>query len=283
MVTSKKQLTSIIGYSYEEITKVLEEVDKFYYTFYQPKKDNLGKPKIINGQVQKRPITPSVSTLELIQSRIQTRILEKIPLISNIKGGIKGSSNIMNGALHKGKEFIFQTDIEKCFPSISSKMVFNALRYRGFSKVIADLLAKLVTYETLDSYRINCLPQGTHTSTLIANIVLEKPASKILEIIKDRDITFTLWVDDWTFSSNQDFRDLVQPIISTIGCAGFKVSRDKTTYRHKKALITGIIVGKSGSIKVSESFREKGKQELSPEQIRGREQYQQNVYKMRKR
>jgi hypothetical protein len=283
MIVSKNQLKSVIGFTYEEITTVIDEIDKYYFTFYKPKKDQLGNIKIKNGVVQKRPITPSINTLKTIQYRIQNRILGKIPLISNINGGVKGKNNIENGAVHKGKEFIFQTDIEKFFPSVSSKMVFNALRYKGFSKIIADLLSKLVTYETEDSYRNNCLPQGTHTSTLMANVVIEKTALRILEIIKNRNITFTLWVDDWAFSSNEDFQDLIQQIILEIGAAGFKVSRDKTTYRHKNALITGVIVGKSGTVKVSETFRDKGNLNLTPDQIRGRKQYKDNVYRIAKK
>ena len=205
MITTKTQFKYITGYSVEEVQEVLSNIDTYYYSFSQIKKDEEGKPKIRNRKVQIRIFNPSKKELRDIQNKVQSKILSEIPLIENIRGGVKGVGNLDNAAVHKGKTYRFQTDIKNFFPSVSSKMIFNSLKAKGFSNSIAKLISKIVTYNTDESYRNDCLPQGNPTSTTVANLVMENVALRILKAIIDKDITFTVWVDDLTFSSMTDF------------------------------------------------------------------------------
>jgi RNA-directed DNA polymerase len=282
MIKTPNEFERIIGFSIAQIEEVLDNADKYYYSFSEIKKDENGLPKIKNGVVQERRFDPAKGDLKLMQDRLQKRILSKVPLIDSIVGGVKGKSNIENAARHRGKKYRFQTDIQKCFPSISSRMVFNSLRAKGFSKPVADIITRIVTYRTRDSVRNNCLPQGIHTSTTMANIVMEKVALKVLEYTKGRNITLSIWVDDWTLSSDRDFRELVPGIIKILSQSGFKVAHGKTTYREGKSVITGVVVGMS-TMKETDTFRTKGMKTLTREQLKGRENYRKNLYTYRRR
>ncbi len=281
MIKSKKQFEFLVGYKFEQLKDIIDRKSEYHYSYSQKKRDDKGNLKIVDGVVQRRVFNPSKKELKNIQSRLQHKILNKIPIIENFKGGIRGNSNIANARAHLGRKYRFQTDIKNCFPSISSKMVYNSLKTKGFSSAIAEIISKLVTLSTKESVRGDCLAQGDPTSTTIANIVMEKIGLKILDLIHDKDIRYTQWVDDLVFSSQDDFQYLVPEIISLITENGFKVSRAKTTYRKNKSLITGIVVGMS-TIKESEKFRNKENASLSDQQKIGRANYRKSIYSAKK-
>jgi hypothetical protein len=156
-------------------------------------------------------------------------------------------------------------------------MIYNTLRAKGFSKQTANILSNLTTINNKDSVRQSCLPEGTPTSPTLANIVLEKVDKKLLKIIEGHKIYYTRWVDDLTFSSNTCFLDLVPELLSLIGNNGFKISRDKTTYKHKRTLITGAVVYKR--LNVSKIFRILDQKETNINKIIGRRNYRNQIYK----
>ena len=88
--------------------------------------------------------------------------------------------------------------------------------------------------------------------------------------LRGKNIKCTVWIDDWTFSSVQDFRESIQYILSTIGKNGLKPAREKTTYRKGNALITGAIVTPN-SVKPSDTFRDK-------ELTEGRKEYRRQIH-----
>jgi len=276
-ILSKGHLERVLGYSITEIEEILSNLDDYYYSFSRIKRDDNEDPKTKNGVIQKRKITPSKNKLRNIQDIIQDKIFSKIDLIENIKGGVKGISNIENADVHKGRKFRFQTDIKNCFPSIDSKMVFNSLRAKGFSKFVSKTISKICTYSPDESFKTDCLPQGNPTSPFLANLVIEKLILRLISALKGQDILITTWIDDLTFSSNKDFRDTVPKIINLICNSGIKVARSKTTYRVNKSVITGVVVGMS-TLKVTDKFRRKGELELTDNQKEGRANYERCIY-----
>ena len=255
--------------SSEELNQVLNNIDKYYYSFSKIKLDKNNKPKIKNGIVQKRHYKPSKELLRHIQNKIKDNILADIQLPGFIMGGIKGKSNIANAFRHKGKKNHFETDITKFFPSINSEMVYRMFRHHGFSKSVSKILTKLTVID-------NQLPQGAPTSTSIANLVFLKVDYQIIKLIEPYKVTYTRWVDDLTFSSQQDFTEVQPQILSIIGNNGFKPSRGKTRGGTGRRDITGVNIGNNTG-RVTSSFRAKGKATLNERQIRGREQYEAQV------
>ncbi len=282
MVKTINDLCAILGYDKDQLKSVIEKYSSYYYQYSQIKKDKTtNKPIVKNGIVQKRVYNPSRGELKNLQGRIQTKILTRVPLISNIQGGIKRKSSIGNANFHKGSIYRFQTDITSFFPSISRDMVFRALRSKGFSKQVSNIIAELTTLKKNES-DITFLPQGTKTSPMLANIVFEKTDLQLLELIKEKDIIYTRWFDDLTFSSKNDFHDLIPSMIQTITKNGFKISRGKTSYRKNKSVITGVVAGLS-TLKVSDDFRNKDEKSMGELQILGRKSYKDQVYRTSKK
>lgn len=228
--------SSIIGFSDDELSKIILSIDKYYKEWKIVKTDkNTGKPKTYkDGTIKQRFIRPSKSKLNEIQLRIKSRILEKIELPNNIHGGRKKRSNITNAKVHQGKKYILTTDLQEFFPSVKPALVHQTFLDLGYNKQFAHYVMRFVTWK-------GELPQGTPTSTHIANLVFLKTDYLLIDFCKLNNITYTRFVDDLTFSSQKDFQELIPEILKIISDAGFILSRRKTLYCGKQT-ITGIQV-----------------------------------------
>lgn len=282
VILTPNHLAAALGLKREDLNHLIRSVPDFYYTFSEPKLNKeTGEPKLKDGEIQYRSYNASTGTLRKVQDRLLKSILQKIPLLPCLKGGMKGQSGAINANIHKGQIFRFQTDITNFFPSVSSEMVCYALRDKGFSKQVANIITDLTTLSTTKSFHNRSLPQGAPTSPILSNIVFERIAKQLGDVVADKDIKFTTWIDDLTFSSNKDFRDLIPSLIQIISKNGFKISRKKTTYRHNTSIITGVVTGMS-TLKVTDTFRNKDEGGLNEMQKLGRQAYKEYVHRIDK-
>jgi len=273
MINTLKHLAFVLKFSDSEIEGIIKNLDHYYYEKVEEKQDKLGRPKIKNGKVQLRTLTPSISQLKLLQKSIQKNILLKLNMPAYAFGAVKCKDNVQNAKQHQGKKYIFTTDLKSFYPSISHKHVFGMFRFFEFSPTVARILTKLVTYK-------GKLPQGAPTSPTIANLVFIKTGSKLDEFAKQNNLTFTSFVDDLTFSSHRDFKSFVQAIIGLIKSDGFRICNDKTNYKTKLPIVTGVVV-KNNKLSLTDTFKAKLRdtEGHSPEKIRGLQQYAAKVFK----
>ena len=120
----------------------------------------------------------------------------------------------------------------------------------GYKPDIALIITKLITFG-------NKVPQGAPTSTSITNLVFYVEVdTKIEKLINGKGITYTRYVDDLNFSSQQDFKAISLKIVKIISDANFKLSRNKTFYKIGKVDITGVEV-KQNILKPTVKLKEK--------------------------
>lgn len=230
-----KRLCAIIGINPNVVTTVASNLNDYYQEWVEKKKDSKGNfKKYKDGTIKTRTIRPSLLQLKEIQKNIKNKILSSISMPSCIHGGIKKRSNISNAKPHQGKKYIFTTDLQEFYPNIKSTKVYETFVSLKFSPHLSHWLTKLTTWK-------GELPQGTPTSTHVANLVFLPTDLKLIELCKANDITYTRYVDDLTFSSQFDFQDIIKNILELIQNDGFKLSRRKTKYQGKQT-ITGIDV-----------------------------------------
>jgi RNA-directed DNA polymerase len=190
--------------------------------------------------------------LKVIQSLIKDKILVPITLPDNIHGGVKGKNNVTNAKPHQGKKYKFTTDLQNFYPSIKHKQVYNTFILLGYSDHLAHWLTKLTTWK----YE---LPQGTPTSTHIANLVFLETDKKLIELAERHNLTYTRYVDDLTFSSQQDFKSILNDILNIVQESGFNISYRKTKYSGNQ-VVTGIEIF-NNSIDVPKKIKVKAKEE----------------------
>lgn len=237
MIKSKKHLLSVIKTNPLRLEYILENIDKFYYSFDIVKiNKETGEPKLDKeGNIKKRKINSSTEELKKIQKRISNYIKSISKLPDYFYGGVKKRDNIKNAKYHQGNKYIFTTDLKDFFPSISYKQVYQILIELDFAPDIARIITKLTT----KNFQI---PQGVPTSTLLANLVFRKTGDKIFRIAKENHLKFSIFVDDLTISSPKDFKSLTLDIIDILKKDGYRISHDKTFYKTDKPQVTGIRV-----------------------------------------
>lgn len=250
-----KHLAALVNSSPKELELILNSIDDCYKEWSETKTDKKsGSVKTYrDGTPKSRTIRPPKNRLKEIQRDIIKNILSKVEFPENIHGGLKGKTNITNAIVHKGKKYKFTTDLQEFFPSITNKMVHNAYLSIGLSNHHAYWLTKLTTWK----YQ---LPQGAPTSTHISNIVFKEIDQQLILLAKENGLTYTRYIDDLTFSSQEDFSNLIDQIIKIVS-AQFKLSRRKTFYKADQT-ITGIKIF-NNYIDAPSKIKHKAKEEQS--------------------
>lgn len=270
MINTPKHLAFILKVDLKEIQSILKDIDKYYKEKIIVKTDKFGKPKLDSkGNPKQRIINPSINRLKVIQKRIQKNILLKLHMPDYAYGAVKGRDNVINAKKHQGKKYKFTTDLKDFFPSITNKSVYEMFIEEKFSHEVSSLLTKLTTYN-------GKIPQGAPTSSTLANLVFRKTGNILDNFSKENGLTFTSFVDDMTFSSPNDFKEIVPEILDII-TADFKISHKKTNYS-RNPNITGLHP-MNNHLKLPGSFMEKYRErdKKTPEQKAGILRYKEKI------
>lgn len=275
MIKSRRHLYSILKINKPHLDSILGNLDKYYYENKKLKKDKNGNPrKDLNGNFDYRILYPSKGELKVIQRRIKDRILNQLELPDFVQGGVKGKSNISNAMIHKGNKYFFLTDLKKFFPSIRHFQIYKMLISNEFSPTIASIITKLTTYNKI-------LPQGTPTSTVLANLTFCVVDAELSTICKENNLTFTRFVDDITISSKVPFKNLSNQLVTTITTNGYSISRKKTAYKIGPTNVTGVLV-RNNTLSATKEFHKTLKSTIKESSIAGKLLYKKRVEKFGK-
>jgi hypothetical protein len=187
-IRSARYLARRLGIPLPQLRVLAKEVQKHYR-----ERDHVDEKK---GKT--RPLKLPDRRLKRVQRRILRRILDQYELPDVAHGGVKGKSPRTNATHHCGKSSVVSMDIYNFFPSVSHRQVAKMFwREFGCGRQTVWLLTRLTTVD-------GCLPQGTPTSTAIANIVLATTVDEKIEIVaNERKVAVTRFVDDFAFSGTR--------------------------------------------------------------------------------
>jgi len=244
MINSLSKLCSdILKYDKNKLIAVSKNLDAYYNSFIKKQL----KP---NGVIKERKIDEAVGELKIIHKKILKHIFHEFEFPSPpFIGGLKGKDNILNAHFHKGNTYKFCTDLKDFYPHINHNMVYKSFIKIGYSPDVASILTKLLTYR-------GAVTQGGANSTHLAYLTFLETAEKLSKICDANQITFTIYVDDITFSSQTDFKELSIELRDIIIAGGYKINHNKTFYTRGKANMTGVTVGQN-TLNVLQSFRDK--------------------------
>lgn len=177
-------------------------------------------------------------------------------------GFIEGKSVIDNASVHKGMNYIFNTDLKDFFPSIEQARVWKRIQIKplNLKRPIANVLAGLCSMRITqkDNTFKYILPQGAPTSPIITNMICDKLDRRLAGLAKRLGLNYTRYADDITFSSMHNvyqndgvFLNELQKIISS---QGFTINLEKTRLQKlgSRQEVTGIIV--SDKLNVTQNF-----------------------------
>ena len=190
--------------------------------------------------------------LKIIQGRL-FKYLSRIETPDYLKSGKKGLSYLDNAKAHiNNHNCIVTADISGFYKNCKRKHVYKMFIEKfEMGKDIAGIITDFVCYE-------NFIPTGSSTSQLTAYFTYSKAFDFINQIANNKNFTFTLYVDDITFSSNNTInRSIIYEVNCRLLQQGLKLKTSKTNFYHKNeaCIITGSAIDKFGNLRVLNKHR----------------------------
>lgn len=150
----------------------------------------------------------------------------------------RGVSAKDHAARHCGQRVVLTLDIQDFFDSITFPQVLaRCFPIIYFPRPVGVLLASLCcAYERL--------PQGAPTSPAVSNLVMKPFDEHMLAWCGERDITYSRYCDDMTFSGDFDFREVKGKAEGFLEAMGMALNRKKTrvSFRGGRQAVTGLVV-----------------------------------------
>ncbi|CAI0834030.1 reverse transcriptase family protein [Serratia ficaria] len=209
-------LSVAIGISPHFINSIINNKDKYYRTFPIAK----GKGKKV------RVIESPKVGLKIIQSWIAHHLAlnDKVPMSDSAYAFIPGKNGIYEAASkHCRAKWVLSIDLRDFFHSINLDKVIDSLCTIGYNFEQSKKIADIVTYKAR-------LPQGAPSSPVLSNIVFKKTDDAINVLISNKDIVYTRYADDLTFSSEDltvDVECLKKDIIKLLESEHWVIATEK--------------------------------------------------------
>lgn len=214
----------------KEISNWCNHPERYYYHC---------EDRIIKNK--KRPTHTPIGRFGKIIYNLKS-LLDRLELPEYLHGGVKGHSSKTNAYYHIGKPAVLNFDIENFFPSIKPHYVYKLFNKRlGCSRDVSCILTCLVTLN-------GELPQGSPTSTVVANLIILPLAGRMKSLTDKHTCDYGQFVDDGNISGPayiEKLRHLIDRIIQQEGFrASPKPHKRMTMYQSNEQVVTGIKVNK---------------------------------------
>ncbi|MBE6308530.1 MAG: RNA-directed DNA polymerase [Bacteroidales bacterium] len=247
IIYDQQHFFQLVGYDEAYVMAIVNQPKSFYKEYSIPKR---------NGD--RRIIHEPLPSLKEIQTWILKYILNpgaKIFVSSVAKAYIPKQSVRDNARFHKRQKYVLCLDLKDFFDSISFQQVFSVFRNMGYSKALATLLSNICILN-------NSLPQGAPTSPMLSNMVFKYYDDKIFDYCKSRNIRYTRYADDLTFSGDFNCKAVVSFIRKVLSKTSFAINDNKTKFvsRGNRQEVTGVVVNEK--LQTAAIYRKKIRQEV---------------------
>jgi RNA-directed DNA polymerase len=199
-----------------------------------------------------REIKAPYPSLKGIQKFILSEILEKANASPYAYAYLKGKSVKDNASNHLDKGTLVNLDIENFFGSITEKSVYCLFRdFFGYRKgSVGFYLARMCCLD-------GSLPQGAPTSPALSNLICRRMDARIAGYCRTKEITYTRYSDDMSFSGVQDVVGLLRFAKFALNEEGFEINEKKTNImrNHSRQSVTGLVVNEK--LQLSKKYRNK--------------------------
>ena len=244
---------------YRELSSLEKDLgvsSKMLYTLSNQRHRHYRNVKISKGNGEFRQLCVPDDFLKAVQTKIALNLLAHEPISPYAKAYRPGGSTLKNAQPHVGMPVLLKMDIRHFFDHIFYPMVkekaFPAERYSEANRVLLSLLC----------VHRDSLPQGAPTSPAISNIIMRDFDNSVGAWCEERNIAYTRYCDDMTFSGDFDPREVKRFVKAQLRTMGFFANDKKTVAvgSGQKQTVTGIVVNERPN--VSAAYRRKLRQEL---------------------
>lgn len=217
---------------------------KYYTKKYINKKDGTKRELLVPNKLLKQ-----------IQTNILKKVLYGLSNSQYVTSYIPNKPLVDNAKPHLNKKIILKLDIKNFFTSTDFEAIYKSLPSSIFPPQVKVLLVKLCTYN-------DYLPQGSPTSPMLSNLVLKNFDNYIGEYCLKRNISYTRYCDDLTFSGNFIPKEIIKKVRNFLETLGYVLNAKKTKIitTNSRQIVTGIIVNKK--LNTPKTYRKKIRQEM---------------------
>lgn len=207
-----------------------------------------------NGGVRELQVPDAL--LGTIQKNIVRHVLCDLPVSDRATAYKRKSGVVENARPHVGAEQILKLDIRHFFESISFPLVYQyAFPAEYFPPAIRTMLTTFCCYK-------DYLPQGAPSSPAVSNLVMRAFDEYMGSWCRERQIQYTRYCDDMTFSGIFDKKVLKNKVRGYLLAMGFELNEKKTKmlYKQQRQIVTGIVVNET--LQVSRAYRKQLRAEI---------------------
>lgn len=255
-ISTLSELAEILDFP---VKNLIEATQKGYRSHY------------IQGKTKKRLIEEPNAILKLLLKDLKEILFEMFDCPEYNKCWA-GGNNYLNAQAHTGQHAYVTTDISSFFTNSKTRYVRNFFKDKlKISGEALDMLVQMCTYK-------GHIPTGAPTSSVLAFLSHKNLFDEIAQYMKERDITFTLYVDDITLSAKHGITgEEIKFIKSALKKHKLEIKPEKTKFfNFKKAMITGFYLTQGGKISVPDSvsykvvslLREKPLEDMNKKELR---------------
>lgn len=251
---SKKYVASLLStekhlFTKNDLNTIIYKYDNDLIVFYENKKTKKRyskKPKDYTSK-KYRKFTDVKEPRKTALKQLNKYLSElSIPnyVFAKTDGGY-----VKNAKRHKGNTSFLLIDIASFYPNCKFKYVKQFFMSGAGLKMKNDLaqrMAELVTVPSVNS-KVRIIPQGFPTSTLISFFAYRQMFAELNKIALEKNLVFSTYVDDVTFSTNDDnfdFNSILNQIDEVLNKYGHSRKKEKTQICHLEngecPTITGI-------------------------------------------
>jgi RNA-directed DNA polymerase len=226
IISTIEELAKLLAVAPGSVTHIVSRLGSYYRPRKRHKKD--GGVRVLNVPNEE---------LMLLQRKVNAQILNDVPLLSCVYGGVRKKSILGCAQLHVNQKVVHTMDISDFFGTVDPRMVRTVFERIHFRRDAAALLTRLTTFD-------GQLPQGAPTSTPLANLVLLKLDRRFMRLAEIHDFRYTRWVDDLTFSGGHRLLKLRSLLKRVVEDEGFAVSeaKTKTMFQHERQEVLNLTV-----------------------------------------
>lgn len=226
IIYTQEHLCALLGYLPIYVYAAANSPERFYRQFSIPKK---------NGGI--RVISEPLPNLKEIQKWILENILYNLKVSAYAKAYIPGKSIKDNVRFHRRQKKVLSLDIKSFYDCLTNWMVFQLFMENGYNESVAMMLTGLCCLN-------GSLPQGAPTSAALSNLLMKKFDEIVGKYCKEKEIRYTRYADDMTFSGDFDEVQVIRFIRKNLKSMGLKLNKNKTRVRKQgqQQEVTGIIV-----------------------------------------
>lgn len=226
-IIDKDMLSICLKVNHSLISSICNNSSKYYNKFVIEKSN--GSNRIIYA--------PN-ACLKSIQWWILDNILTQKYISNNIFGFVPKRNAVQNAKYHLGARHLLNVDIKDFFPSITLDQASNVFSDFGYDTDVSDTLAKICC-------RKGAVPQGAPTSPAIGNYVLGELDKKLTCMSNDRNIKYSRYADDLTFSSREWIdNEFLMKVEALVNAQGFQLNSSKTRFSGlgNQMEVTGVVI-----------------------------------------